>query len=908
MTHYCVISHTHWDREWYLPQEVFRLKLADLIDHLLQILTAEPDYVFHLDAQTVVLEDCFDIRPEQEALCRKYIRDGRLLIGPWYVQNDFLLTSGEATVRNLLTGIRQAEAYGRCMRIGYAPDQFGLISQLPQILRQFGMDCCIFGRGYHGCYIDENGEQKEHMQPSEFRWHAPDGSEVLAVCMSFWYNNTQRFSAGPEKAAALARLQKERFAGIAQTPYLLCMNGCDHLEAQSDLLPVLRAVQERLEPDEAIYQTTLETYAAKVREALQGAALPERTGELISGLDVHLLKDTASSRIYLKTKNAELQNRLERRLEPLYTLLESSGMDGCYPKSTLDYLWRMLIRNHAHDSICGCSKDAVHRHMEDRFAAIEESAQALQTRGLELLNAHISRAGFSGGDYLITVVNTLQRPRTGCVDVRLDVAASDEPRGVTIFDPDGDPVPYALLRHRQVNRRVTSPLNLPGFVKTEQFDLRLPVKAVPACGYAVYRVRVDEPSRGRTLPEAHDTPVLENDFLRAEITPEGKIDLLHKASGRWYRDVLTLEDTADTGHSYISLPLPGDVPVGLGSPISMQYTRDAACQEAVLQFLMRLPEALSEDRTARSSRLVGCPVTLTLRLNAGEPFLRAGWQIENRARDHRLRMLVRTGLDADVTTALSPFDLVTHRRSELDVRLCNESRHNSGMVSLSDGDGGFAVLNSGAYSYENLQARPGTLALTLLRATGRIWPEEGADWPEDDAWHAEENQCLRTIRIDTALYPHSGEAQELFQCDCLQTPLLASASPVDTRKFLGGRPALQEAAIAEFFYQDDPYPMVRLPRRGSCLSLPGDVQMTALKKSEDRQAYVLRFFSTRTENRLVPLQLDRARFSRAEKSDLQERAGQPLPRDADGCVLPVKAGQIVTLRLIPVKGEGHEHS
>lgn len=465
------------------------------------------------------------------------------------------------------------------------------LGQLPQLLRQFGMDCCIFGRGYHGCYIDENGKQKEHMQPSEFRWHAPDGSKVLAVCMSFWYNNTQRFSAGPEKALALARLQKERFAGIAQTPYLLCMNGCDHLEAQSDLLPVLRAVQERLGPDEKIYQTTLEAYAAKVRKALQGAALPERNGELITGLDVHVLKDTASSRIYLKTKNAELQNRLERRLEPLYTLLESSGMDGCYPKSTLDYLWRMLIRNHAHDSICGCSKDAVHRHMEDRFAAIEESVQALETRGLALLNAHISRDGFADGDYLITVVNTLQRPRTGCVDVRLDIHASDTPRGVTIFDSDGKPVPYVRLAHRQVNRRVTSPLNLPGFVKTEQFDLRLPVKSVPACGYIAYRVRVDEPSQGQTLPEA-----------------------------------------------------------------------------------------LNEARTARSSRLAGCPVTLTLRLNAGEPFLRADWQIENHARDHRLRMLVRTGLDADVSTALSPFDLVQHRRSELDVRLCNESRHNSGMI------------------------------------------------------------------------------------------------------------------------------------------------------------------------------------------------------------------------------------
>ena len=325
---------------------------------------------------------------------------------------------------------------------------------------------------------------------------------------------------------------------------------------------------------------------------------------------------------------------------------------------------------------------------------------------------------------------------------------------------------------------------------------------------AAYRVCVDKPPQSQTLPETHDTPVLENDILRAEITPDGKLDLLHKAGGRWYRDVLTLEDTADTGHSYISLPLAGDAPVGPGEPVSMKYTRDAVCQEAVLSFLMRLPEALNEDRTARSSRLVACPVTLTLRLHAGEPFLRASWQIENRARDHRLRMLVRTGLDADATTAL---------------------------------------------------------------------------------------------------YPHSGEEQALFCCDCLQTPLLAAAAPVDTRKFLGGRPALQEAAIAEFFYQDDPYPTARLPRRGGCLSLPSDVQMTALKKSEDRQAYVLRFFSTRKEERLVPLHLDRTRFSRVEKSDLQERAGEPLPLDADGCAVPVKAGEIVTLRLIPVKGEGHEH-
>lgn len=912
MTHYCVISHTHWDREWYLPQEVFRLRLADLLDHLLELLDREPDYVFHLDAQTVVLEDYFEIRPSKEPLCRRYIREGRLLVGPWYVQNDFLLTSGEATVRNLTLGIRQAENYGRCMQIGYAPDQFGLISQLPQILRQFGFDCCIFGRGYHGCYIDENGRQQEHLLPSEFRWRGADGSEVLGICMSFWYNNTQRFSADIGRALALTKLQRERFNGVAQTPYLLCMNGCDHLEPQEDLLPVLRDVQARLDPDEKIYQTTLEHYVSSVKEALKDAPLTEQKGELLSGLDVHVLKDTASSRIYLKIKNAALQNRLERRLEPLYTLLESSGMTGCYPKETLDYLWKMLIRNHAHDSICGCSKDAVHRHMEDRFAAIEESAQELERRGMELLNAHISRDGISEGDYLITVVNTLPKSRSGCVDVRLDVLAADRPEGVRVLAPDGSCVPYVLLGHKRVNRRVTSPVNLPGFLETEQFDLRLLAEDMPACGCRSYRVCVDMPSQGQSVPERCDQAILENRFLRVEITPAGRIDLLQKESGVWYRDVLTLEDSADVGHSYISVPLEGDTPIGLHDrgPVSVEYCRDAFRQEARLRFVMRLPEGLTQEHNARSSRMVDCPVLLTLRLDSCEPMLRVDWEIENHARDHRLRMLVKTGINADVTTALSPFDLVEHRRSEIDVRLCNETRHNSGLVDISGERGGMSILNCGVYSYENLQQRPGVLALTLLRSTGRIWPEETTGAPEDDAWLVEDNQCLRTIRIQTALYPHQGgvrHADAAYWCDCLQTPVLAAAAAVDTRKFLGGRPALQEAAIAEFFYQPDAYPQVRLPRENSVLSLPDGAELTALKKSEDGTAYILRFFSAQKQMQALTLKLDPARISRIEKSDLRESCGAPLPIENGCCTLSAAPGEIVTLRLYLKKENPDEH-
>ena len=131
---FCYFCSSHWDREWYQPFETFRLRLVDLIDHLLEIFERHPDYLFELDAQTICLEDYLEIRPERRETLRRWIRSGNLRVGPWYVQNDFFLTSGEATIRNLRIGRKIAEEFGRCGDVGYAPDQFGLIRQLPQII------------------------------------------------------------------------------------------------------------------------------------------------------------------------------------------------------------------------------------------------------------------------------------------------------------------------------------------------------------------------------------------------------------------------------------------------------------------------------------------------------------------------------------------------------------------------------------------------------------------------------------------------------------------------------------------------------------------------------------------------------------------------------------------------------
>lgn len=237
-TVYCVLSHTHWDREWYQPFEKFRMKFCDLINNLFKILDEYPDYIFHLDAQTIVLEDYLEMYPENEEKLKRYIESGNIIIGPWYVQNDFYLSSGEATVRNLLIGIKVAEKFGKCAKVGYTPDQFGLCSQLPQILKGFDIKYHLFGRGY---FLFEKGENG--VEPSKtninFIWQSPDGSSVNSTMMPFWYNNAQRFSANIDKAICDLKNLKERFADYTKSPYLLLMNGVDHLEAQDDLLPII---------------------------------------------------------------------------------------------------------------------------------------------------------------------------------------------------------------------------------------------------------------------------------------------------------------------------------------------------------------------------------------------------------------------------------------------------------------------------------------------------------------------------------------------------------------------------------------------------------------------------------------------------------------------------------------------
>ncbi|HEV8420456.1 MAG TPA: hypothetical protein VGR13_03780, partial [Actinomycetota bacterium] len=133
---------THWDREWYEPFEGFLARLIEMMDHLIELASADPPLAhFHLDGQSAMIDDYLAVRPERSGDVERLAREGRISVGPWFTQMDEFLTSGESMIRNLEWGTARARELGtEPVPAGYLPDQFGHIGQMPQILANAGFD------------------------------------------------------------------------------------------------------------------------------------------------------------------------------------------------------------------------------------------------------------------------------------------------------------------------------------------------------------------------------------------------------------------------------------------------------------------------------------------------------------------------------------------------------------------------------------------------------------------------------------------------------------------------------------------------------------------------------------------------------------------------------------------------
>ncbi|MBN2387136.1 MAG: hypothetical protein JXB85_08950 [Anaerolineales bacterium] len=429
-----LVSHTHWDREWYLPFQQFRLKLVHLIDGLLEILEADSRFQFFmLDGQTIVLDDYLQMRPEREDALRQLVRVGRLIIGPWHILPDEFLVSPEATIRNLLEGERTCRRFGPKMRVGYIPDPFGHIGQMPQILNGFGIVTAAFRRGLSD-------------EPVELWWQAPNGARVFTAYLRDGYDNAASLPVQDHAQfiAEVGRL-RENLAPHAAAPHLLLMHGTDHMEPPPGTSAAISACEGQLDGDVLVH-STLANYLTAVQGALLQAQIPTVVGELRDPKKHHLLPGVLSTRMWIKQRNHACENLLEKWVEPFSTfatlVTEGGGprAEGGLrrPEGVIRQAWRLLMENHPHDSICGCSIDQVHEEMKVRFDQVDQIGEELTRQSLTTLAENVNTAGRAGGAALV-VFNPCGHTRTDLVEATTQLPA--KVGSFDLVDEDGTPLP-----------------------------------------------------------------------------------------------------------------------------------------------------------------------------------------------------------------------------------------------------------------------------------------------------------------------------------------------------------------------------------------------------------------------------------------------------------------------------------
>ena len=693
----CVlVSHFHWDREWYRTFESYRARLVDAVDRVLDLLAVDPGFHFLLDGQSVLLEDYLAVRPSRRDDLARGIREGRLAVGPWYVQPDSLLPSGEAHVRNLLYGRSVAAPYGPVSRVAYVPDSFGHPAQMPQLLAGFGMTTFVHWRG--------SGNEVDRIATA-YRWVAPDGSAVRATLLRDGYFDAACLPADVDEAARrLADVVARRGAGDA--PVLL-LNGFDHMLPDAHVGAVAAALARR---------TGARVERGLLDDAVEpgGGELPVVRGDLVGARLANLLPGVWSTRMPIKLGNRRCETLLEGWAEPWAALARRLGAADERP--ALRHAWRRLLQSHAHDSLCGCSLDAVAGDVVGRLAEVEGLAHETVARLLgRLAGLGTERRTPWTVEQEIAVFNPSPHQRTDVVRVPLDpYPALLLPLGLPEFPPlavaaaegmgfEVDGRPARVVRSNDPAR----PRWLP---EQEPLDLELVVADVPAFGCRRLRLTSAQPA-AHQIDEGREIAC---SGVHVHVTDDGRLDV--RLGDAEYRGLLAVEDRADRGDSYDFDPVDGDQGIQLVSTSRRRWQHPGGLAGIEVARTFMLPRGLDQTRTRRRTERALLTLWCEARVAPGVPRVDLTVRVDNPAADHRLRLLFPTGGPVTTFHAATTFDVATRTTARPDdagwIHAAPDTFAHQGWVSAN----GLTVVAPGLP--EAKVTADGTIAITLLRAIG----------------------------------------------------------------------------------------------------------------------------------------------------------------------------------------------
>lgn len=873
-----LIPHTHWDREWRYPIWKNRMLLIDFMEVLLNILDNDPEYqCFLLDGQCVPVEDYLEVAPErQEKIC-KYVKEGKIAVGPWYTLPDLYPLDGECLVRNLLKGIRLSQKYGDCLKVGYNSFGWGQISQFPQIYNEFGFEFIIAAKKV----------SKKRAPQSEFLWESPDGTRVLTSRLgdfaraNFFFNAyikirygidylSDDFKYSPNSAGLachsaspdeqdddhfLIESRKSYYPeylpeGIEKAwkatddtvvrSHRLLLNGCDFSSPQPDLTQLIRDANKILK-DKQLITCRLEVYIQKFKELVDKSKLQVVQGELRDGPACDCSGNALSSRIYIKQLNKKAQNLIIHKAEPFASIL---GMMGkAYPSTLFDIAWKHMLQSHAHDSINGVVQDKTADDTVYRLNQAIEIGKVVFEKSTGDVIKMIDLSNYDAEDTLLVVFNSLPYPVSDVIKVCIDTPqdknvwsfemvdceqkkatvqhVSRQEKSVPVHDMDTRPWPHYIDRHIC-------------YVGCGQ---------IPAMGYKVLKIVPKThfkrnwfyPIEMRKIAERHISYApnqMENEYIKVAISPNGTLNIKDKDTGKEYTNLHYFEDTGDVGNYWSYYPPYDNKTYNSLSSVAKIWCEDNGPLTATygIEIVMQVPASGCEPLygikgpSRRSDDFVALTITSWLTLKRGSKKIDIKTKVHNTAKNHRLRVVLPTGIKTEYASASGHFTVDKRPATPI----CStdgeyypemQTLPMQHFVDVSDGNVGFALVHNSLLEYEMTNDEQSHLYLTLFRSVGTMiltgwrcvpfFPQQQGSY------------LLRDLEYEYAIYPHRGDFAQggvYAQAERVNIPL----TPIQTCSHKLGH----------------------LPQTMSFFSIePENLILSALKKTEGRESYILRVFN-----------------------------------------------------------------
>ena len=888
-----IISHTHWDREWYHPFEYFRCKLIFVLDKVISLLENNDKYKhFMLDGQAIPLEDYLEIKPENAGRLASLVKAGKLSVGPWYIQPDEFAPDGESMIRNLLLGTSISRKFGRPMMIGYLPDSFGHSGQMPHILKGFGIDSAVVMRGV----------LEDAVHSSEFWWEAVNGDRVLAIYLPHGYSNALFMPDNFGKfklrvAAAVQQLEKWSATGN----YLL-MNGVDHQFPQEHVAEFIEKLNTNSRKAEYLHGT-MEGYITAVKENAKDIDVIK--GDLICPQAQRVHTSIASTRIYQKYQNRRVEAMLEKYVEPIAATAWLFNAE--YPKGLIDKAWKYLIQNQTHDGLCGCCTDEVHREMDQRFTSAKRICKTL-------INGY-SRAiakRISPDQLTLAVFNNAMT--LGKQLVHATVYVKNESFRLTSIH--GEEIPYQIIRSEEVDVSQLSiwTLYLGSAQILKKMDICFYLTFDSNVGYQVLKINEKGKYRQEQSKMTIKGNLIENDYFTVVVCENGSLNLFDKTSSRQYKNLHLFEDCGDAGDTYNYSPVQNDTVINSQDCIARYKVEHCGINLVTVKISLELlvPLSLEPGDQVRSADLVPLPIVTHMTLYSDLKRIDFRTEIGNTALDHRLRVLFQTGIDSEHSYAETQFGTIMRmndrdasgwkRKGWKEKPLPIYSQHR--FVEINDGERGFIVLNRGLPEYEIYNHS--IIALTLVRSVGAMGKRDllirpgrysGISVPTPDA------QCAGKQTLEYAIIPHEGNVDEGMAHQYaaeFDAPALAVQNEIWRKRFLSKENLIGSFGTIENLtsHIHDQIEELELDDRKIFTIGNNNLLVSAFKKSEEGDFLVIRLYNSsaeRLENIPVEFGMD---VKEGHLTDFAESITQSLEKTGSrSFMLPeVKSYSAVTMK------------